>query len=149
MRFLRPPLRVPVDWLAAVSSLAPSLALRWWTEPARCTCIVEAPRVQPELLELLARQLDRCGPANLTQPACGPLPPPPPDHALLLFAAGVVVGVSVAAGLFLLWSLRVDPLPADAPSPAPASALSLSSTPAALGRRRAPPGSLSLRDTVA
>ena len=57
--------------------------------------MVEQTRIQPELIELLARQLDRCGPANLTVPVCSACPPWPTDNSLLLLLAGAVAAVEL------------------------------------------------------
>ena len=119
--------------------------------------MVEQTRIQPELIELLARQLDRCGPANLTVPVCSACPPWPADNSLLLLLAGAVAGFSLGVAFTLLWSLLSScdyrPLPGTPPVPSPAPAAPAPSTgvlavagasPAALGRLRAAPGARSL-----
>jgi hypothetical protein len=119
------------EWIAAAAVCAGS---RWWAGPSSCTCVFEATRVQPKLLELLSRQLDRCGPANLTVPRCGDCPPLQADRSLLLLPA---CGVA----LTLLWTLLpvcCELLPARAAAgalPAPAlPAPPIESTPPADGR---------------
>ncbi len=138
------------EWLTGVAIWA---GARLWSGPPSCTCVVEQTRIQPELIELLARQLDRCGPANLTVPVCSACPPWPADNSLLLLLAGAVAGFSLGVAFTLLWTLLsscdVRPLPGTAPVPSPAPAAPASTTaalsvfgasPAALGRLRAAPG---------
>ena len=139
---------MPAEWITLAASWAPALVSRWlWVEPTRCTCVIETPRVQNEVVELLSRQLDRCGPQNLTVPRCGDCPAPPPDHALLFLAAGAVAGFCVGVALTLAWVCWPTPGAAGAADPSPPSRLpALETTPAAAGRRRAPPGALGLRD---
>ncbi len=113
---------------------------------------MEQPSIQPELVELLARQLDRCGPANLTVPVCGACPPPPADNTLLLLLAGAVAGFSLGVACTLLWTLLpcCEPVRAPAPvlavlpPPGLAAPPAVEASPAALGRRRAAPGSAGL-----
>ena len=111
--------------------------------------MVEQTRIQPELIELLARQLDRCGPANLTVPVCSACPPWPADNSLLLLLAGAVAGFSLGVACTLLWSLLSScdyrPVPGTSPVPqtalgVPAASTAVEVSPAALGRRRAAPG---------
>ena len=111
--------------------------------------------MQSELLELLSRQLDRCGPANLTVPRCGDCPALPPDQSRQFLIAGVLVGFCLGVVCTLLYHLLPAPAPAAVPpalghslpppglalpalQPAPAPWLALEGTPASVGRRRAP-----------
>jgi hypothetical protein len=113
-------------------------------------CEVALPRIQPELLELLAKQLDRCGPANLVVPPCAACPAFP-DKNLLFLLAGGIAGLCLGVALTLLWSLLTgsDARPAPSalpapplPAPAPGTLLAVAgASPAAFGRRRAAPGS--------
>ena len=143
------------EWLSAAALWA---SARWLAPPAAtCTCVVEQGRIQPELLDLLGKQLDRCGPANLTALACVACPPVPADHSVLFFWAGALAGFCLGAALALLWGLlcggdccgrpSAAPPSPEAP-PAAASPQAVESSPAALGRRRAAPGTLALRDVA-
>ncbi len=133
-------------WLSGAAIWA---SARFLTGSPSCTCVVEQSRIQPELIELLARQLDRCGPANLTVPVCSACPPWPADNSLLLLLAGAVAGFSLGVACTLLWSLLSScdfrltpgtlPVASAALEAAPASA-PVEVSPAALGRRRAAPG---------
>ncbi len=113
--------------------------------------------MQSELLELLSRQLDRCGPANLTVARCGDCPAFPPDQSRQFLIAGVFVGFCLGVVCTLLYHLLPAPRPASASAPpalaptppppglalpallpAPSPWLAIESTPASVGRRRAP-----------
>ncbi len=134
------------EWLTAAAVWVGTRV--WSSTPTTCICEVAVPRIQPELLELLAKQLDRCGPANLVVPPCAACPAFPADQSLWWLSAGAVAGFALGAALTLLWALlpgaapaAASPLPALAAA-APAAQLALTgASPAALGRRRAAPGS--------
>ena len=97
---------------------------------SRCVCDIQGPSVDLAVVELLQRQLDRCGPANLTQPpaadvsglvSVGVLPP--------TLLAGVIIGFLI--GVFL--TRRVVPA-----SPTPgATSPSSEGVPLTPSRRRA------------
>jgi hypothetical protein len=134
------------EWLTAVVLWAGTRFLS--STPTTCICEVAVPRIQPELLELLAKQLDRCGPANLVVPPCAACPAFPADQSLWWLSVGALAGFTLGVALTLLWSLlpcappaAVSALAAAAPA-APAVQLAITgASPAALGRRRAAPGS--------
>ena len=68
---------------------------------ARCVCEIKGPSVDLAIIDLLQRQLDRCGPANLTQPAAvdisGLLPVSVlPTTLLVGVVIGFVLGVLLA-----------------------------------------------------
>jgi hypothetical protein len=138
------------DWLAAAAIW---VGTRVWGGNPACTCVVEQAFIQPELLALLARQLERCGPSNLTVPACAACPAYPADNSLLLLSAGAVAGFSLGIAVTLLWTLL--PCGGDVGHPQPAAAAGASdppaqlaeTTPSGVGRRRVPPGGIAaLRD---
>ena len=106
------------EWISAAAIWVGS---RWWSGTT-CNCVFEAPRIQPELLDLLSRQLDRCGPANLTVPRCGDPPPLPADRSGWALLAGVFLGFLLGFGAALLWAAAPPGEGAPAPragSPAP------------------------------
>ena len=136
------------EWLTAAAVWVGTRV--WSSTPTTCICEVAVPRIQPELLELLAKQLDRCGPANLVVPPCAACPAFPADLSLWWLSAGAVAGFALGVALTLLSSLFPCAPPAAAsalPAPtapllaAPVAQLAITgASPAALGRRRAAPG---------
>ena len=93
----------------------------------RSTCVCEVsfaglPSASKEVLDLLDKQLQRCGPSQLGAaapqcPACPECPAPPAAPlvavVLVLFAAGVVVGLAAGRGLCVTGT----PVLAAAPKP--------------------------------
>ncbi|CAK0812001.1 unnamed protein product, partial [Prorocentrum cordatum] len=98
-----------MDWafrgLQAVAPLAPYLL------PPRCpdcSCVADC-SVPTEIVGLLGRQLDRCGPEQLTCPVCPGCPEvrcPAPGPALGAFAAGAAIGALTTALVGAVWRLR-------------------------------------------
>ena len=85
-------------WLYAVSH---AFALWGLRAGGDCRCVFEGQGIDAQVLGLLQRQLDRCGPANLTCsacpacPVCGPADPAVgvlASAGILVFLVGVVVG---------------------------------------------------------
>ena len=108
-----------MDWafrgLQAVAPLAPYLL------PPRCpdcSCVADC-SVPSEIVGLLGKQLDRCGPEQLTCPVCPSCPElrcPVEGPAFGAFAAGAAVG---ALALALFWAVRAQSQrPAAAAAPA-------------------------------
>ena len=94
-----------VEWIWAVQTGTWALATvtPWLRNSCSCECSFHSPPTDQRILDLLASQLDRCGPANLT--AVPTVVPPPRGVADLVFAW--VCGVFVGASLLLVWSRRV------------------------------------------
>ena len=98
-------------WELAAALSAQTFCLQLFG-PARCECVCGAAASGDDrAFQLLERQLDRCGPANLTAAApvtCPPFPEPP--STLLAVGLGFLLGVLVgglAAALYLLGSVSV------------------------------------------
>ena len=111
----------------------------------RCVCEVKGPSVDLAIIELLQRQLDRCGPANLTQHptvdvsglvSVSVLPP--------TLLAGVVIGL-VFGVLLASYIRRV----ASAPPSSAAPSASSGAAPLTPSRRRAQQSVRSLADIPA
>ena len=77
-------------WLYAVSH---AFALWGSRGGGDCRCVFEGQGIDAQVLGLLQRQLDRCGPANLTCPSCPACPVCGP--------AGSAVGVLAIAGFLI------------------------------------------------
>lgn len=138
------------EWTPAV--------LAAWPRSTACTCIFDhlPPDVDQNILSLLSRQLERCGPANLTIHSC----PEPACYAV--FVLGVVWGVFFAGLVALLFRGRsswaaspsraalsgppLSPPLASATTVVPERSAASLLTPAARGRARLPPGRLALAD---
>ena len=82
--------------------------------PTECLCEFED-KADKEVLKLLSRQLDRCGPANLTTPS-DHIPPPALQslEVVFIFALGVTFGLLIATYLHG----RVHPIPTPPAGPA-------------------------------
>ena len=105
------PVRMPLELTAAQASLA----LHAWTwvtggQQHTCVCQFSGEGVDRSLLDLLGRQLDRCGPENLTAAV---LTSPPPERCecapvLPYFLAGIAVGFAAAlcVGLLVYWCVQ-------------------------------------------
>ena len=121
----------------------------WLTAPARtCECFCNLTlSAAPDsgLLNVIQRQLDRCGPEHLTLPACPPCPEPASPLPLLLAVGffGILIGLIIGQWLrpsVLSWTPRLAALPKSA---APSSPTSPSGTSSA---SNATPSTLRLRD---
>lgn len=129
-------------WLPWVASAGLQLLSGPHRQTCECVCEHRTQPADARLIELLQRQLDRCGPANLTSPA----PPreaafvgPPPGAfavATVLFFLGLGLGVCGA-----LWAGRA--LRA-APEAGGASPILPSTSRRSLGDRAAPSGTRSV-----
>ena len=104
-----------MDWalrgLQAVAPFTPYLL------PPRCPdchCLADC-TVPSDIVGLLGRQLDRCGPEQLTCPSCPVQRCPEPAPALGAFAAGAAVGALAVIVAALALQLR---RPGAAPAPA-------------------------------
>jgi hypothetical protein len=72
--------------------------------------------VNQQVVNLLQGQLDRCGPQQLSCPACGPCPPQECPPAPSLTGQGVALGVIIGALLaIVLERLRATRVAADEP----------------------------------
>ncbi|CAK0878486.1 unnamed protein product, partial [Prorocentrum cordatum] len=93
--------------LQAVAPWAPLLSVARCSD---CHCIADC-QVSSDIVSLLGRQLERCGPEQLNCPACPncPLPQcPEPSFALGTFIAGLLAGALSAATAGFLWK-RASP----------------------------------------
>ena len=109
----------------------------------RCVCEIKGPSVDLAVIDLLQRQLDRCGPANLTQPAAVDISglvsvTVLPSTLLVGFVIGFVIGVLLAP--IVRWITLASPSPAGPPSGA---------APVTPSRRRAQQSVKSLADIPA
>ena len=90
-----------LGWDLAVALGAQSVVIRLFT-PTRCECYCgEAASVDDRAFQLLERQLDRCGPANLTvplQPACPSLPELPSQ--LWAVTLGFILGIFTGCAFY-------------------------------------------------
>ena len=94
-----------MDWalrgLQAVAPWAPFLCAPRCPD---CHCIADC-AVSSDIVDLLGRQLERCGPEQLTCPACPGCPVvkcPEPPFAWTAFFSGSVVGAFTVAAVLLL-----------------------------------------------
>ena len=115
-------------WLYAVSH---AFALWGSRGGGDCRCVFEGQGIDNQVLGLLQRQLDRCGPANLTCPSCPDCPAcGPADSAVgVLALAGFLtflVGFTVGAITGVVW---VRGLAAQRPDPAASRSKSSAPTP--------------------
>ena len=110
-----------MDWvLRGIRAAAPLTPYLLTPRCPDCSCVADC-SVDAELVGLLGRQLERCGPEQLTCPVCPGCPElrcPEPGPAYGAFFAGAVCGaLAVGAGLLAwrLWTSRPKPAPAPAP----------------------------------
>ena len=112
-----------MDWvLRGIRAAAPLTPYLLTPRCPDCSCVADC-SVDAELVGLLGRQLERCGPEQLTCPVCPGCPElrcPEPGPAYAAFFAGAACGaLAVTAGL-LAWRPREGPAQA-APLAAPAA----------------------------
>lgn len=138
-----------VHGLELISLIGTQFFGTWLTaQPARsCECLCNLTLSnEPDsgLLNVIQRQLDRCGPEHLTLPACPPCPEPASPVPLLLAVGllGILIGLII--GLWLrpaasTWAARLAAPPKSAapasPTTPPSSSLTGIATPSTLRLR--------------
>ena len=126
-----------VTYLPLVSSL-----VAW--RPTSCQCVFthETSPLSTDLIALLSRQLDRCGPEHLVTPAC---PNCPGDRSEFFLLLGFGLGILLSLGVWLsFWWARSgaahpDHKDSSGSSSAQPRGPSGEHTPDTLGRARRPP----------
>ena len=85
-----------LEWLPGALSYLPLCFSLWSRSSCECHCSFETDK---QVLPILERQLDRCGPEQLAGKAPDPLP-----FSVATFAVGALVGSLITVCLHLVWA---------------------------------------------